>query len=199
MADFTISYGKTMKDEGGYANSSHDSGKETWKGIARFYHPTWKGWAIIDEAKGNTITLDRPDEWRVLNEILLPLVDLEVMVQHFYRENFWNAFVGGAIESQALADELFDIAVNMNPSRAKSFLQNGLNMLNSDQKHWPDIIVDGDIGPGTLSALRACTARGDLSLLLKIVNLQQGCHYLEQLKRPSQEVFARAWLSRVNI
>jgi hypothetical protein len=49
-----------------------------------------------------------------------------------------------------------------------------------------------------LAALRACEARGDLKLLLKVVNLQQGCHYLEQLKRPSQEGFARAWLSRVN-
>lgn len=207
MANFEISYTKTMKVEGEYANSSSDRGGETWKGIARKFHPTWKGWAIIDDGKSLLAvrkdialpTLDDTAMWKRINALLSADSDLEKLVQEFYREKFWNEFVGGAIDSQDLADELFDIAVNMGPARAKSFLQNGLNMLNSDQRHWPDISVDGDIGAVTLSALRACELRGDLPLLLKVVNIQQGCHYLDQLKRPSQEGFARSWLSRVDL
>lgn len=202
MSEFGLAYIKTMRDEGGYANSSSDRGGETWKGIARAFHPNWIGWGIVDDVKAKTgmrSTIDNLRAWRSVGAALEDIDQIERMVQEFYRKEFWNAIHGDEIESQAIANELFDIAVNMHPSRAKMFLQTALNLLNSDQKFWPDLVLDGNLGPKTFGALRACAARGDLPLLLKVINVQQGCHYLDQLKRPSQEGFARAWFSRVTI
>lgn len=202
MAEFSLAYIKTMNDEGGYANSSKDRGGETWKGIARVFHPMWGGWPIVDDIKakvGQRSTIDNLKAWRAVDSALAGIESLERMVQDFYKANFWNEIDGDSIDSQAIANELFDIAVNMHPSRARIFLQTGLNALNVDQKYWPDLVVDGKLGDKSFSALRACAARGDLPLLLKVLNIQQGCHYLDQLRRPSQEGFARAWLSRVDI
>jgi hypothetical protein len=44
------------------------------------------------------------------------------------------------------------------------------------------------------------TQRGDEEVLLKIMNVLQGMHYLNFIKQsPIQERFARGWFSRVSL
>ncbi|GAJ23902.1 unnamed protein product, partial [marine sediment metagenome] len=40
----------------------------------------------------------------------------------------------------------------------------------------------------------------DLSYLLKVMNILQGMHYIEYMRKsPTQEKYARGWLKRVKI
>ncbi len=65
---------------------------------------------------------------------------------------------------------------------------------------YDDIKVDGDIGSRTLAAMDRLLTLGDESTLLKVLNLLQGAHYIDFMRRaPVQEKFARGWLNRVDI
>ncbi len=48
MANFTQAYNLTSAHEGGYVNDAIDRGGETYRGISRVYHSSWKGWSNID-------------------------------------------------------------------------------------------------------------------------------------------------------
>lgn len=78
-----------------------------------------------------------------------------------YRRRYWNApaFDRVATRAPTLAAELFDTGVNMGPAVAAGFLQRVLNALNRGAADWPDIAVDGRVGPATLSALDRFLAR----------------------------------------
>jgi lysozyme family protein len=51
MAHFKTAYALTMGHEGIYSNNPKDRGGETYKGIARKFHPSWEGWKAIDRMK----------------------------------------------------------------------------------------------------------------------------------------------------
>ena len=59
---------------------------------------------------------------------------------------------------------------------------------------------DGVLGPGTLKCLNFYLSKDDPSLLLKIMNVLQGKHYLDYMdKSPTQEKYARGWFNRVTL
>jgi lysozyme family protein len=57
--------------------------------------------------------------------------------------------------SDAIAEELVDTGVNMGPAIAATMLQRSLNALNGQGKYYPDVVVDADVGPATIAALKA--------------------------------------------
>jgi len=122
MADFKAAFERTMSREGGYVFDPDDAGGETYKGIARRFHPSWDGWEIVDEIK----RFAQAD----LADVLDDNDTLQERVAAFYRAQFWNRFMGDAITDQRVAEELFDTAVNMGVHRAVTFLQRALNLLN---------------------------------------------------------------------
>lgn len=190
MADFDAAYAATAAIEGGYANRPLDRGGETYRGIARRRHPRWSGWCAIDAAKhapGFPAALARDP-------------GLARSVKHFYRVNYWDRFHGDEIPDQAVAAELFDTAVNMGIDTAVRFLQQGLDMLNRDQKNYPDIAVDGVCGPRTRATLQRLLALdGKPDNLLCLMNVLQGARYVDLLRRhPEQEEFIRGWLKRLS-
>ncbi len=190
MADFYVAYKLTMDNEGGYVNDPDDSGKETYKGISRRYHPNWAGWRKVDHAK----------EQKDFSIVLGGYSDLESDVRVFYKEQFWNIFLGDEISDQSLANELFDTSVNMSPARSISFLQEALNILNRDEMLYFDIVVDGQFGNRTMIALISYFTNDNVSYLVKIMNILQGMYYLRRIRgSPKQEKFARGWLNRVEI
>jgi lysozyme family protein len=188
MANFNISYSKTMGNEGFYADDPDDVGGETWKGIARYYHPTWDGWKIVDYEKA------QPNFPAGLKTNIV----LEEKVKSFYKANFWDVWLGDGYASQALADEMFDTGVNMGVSRAVNFLQEGLNLLNRNQIMYKDLVVDGKFGNNTFNTLDTFMKTNQTDFLIKIINVLQGMHYIEYMRKsPNQEKFARSWFSRV--
>jgi lysozyme family protein len=61
--------------------------------------------------------------------------------------------------SAAIAEEVVDTGVNMGPAVASIFLQKALNTFNNQGSDYPDLKVDGDVGPATIAALKALLAK----------------------------------------
>lgn len=177
--------------EGGYSDHELDPGGKTYRGISRVYWPNWPGWEIIDTESGGL-----EDE--------STLRRLDRLVQEFYRGEFWTRFQGDKVAdlSQEVATELLECSVNLGVHRCVEFLQEALNVLNLNQRAYMDLVVDGLLGPVTLDRLRLYLDTRPPSRkkaewrLLKVMNVQQGAHYFNQMKlHPDKEEF-RGWFDR---
>jgi lysozyme family protein len=163
MSDFLQAFERMIVNEGGYTlhNVPGDRGGMTYAGIARNSWPNWPGWQSIDA--GDT----PPAE----------------MVRGFYRANFWTAMRLEEVESQDVAQTMFDFGVNAGTSTAIKLAQ---------------IVVlttpDGKIGPKTLAALN----NYDADLFLAQYALAKLARY-EQIvsKDRSQGKFLLGWVRRV--
>ena len=95
----------------------------------------------------------------------------------------------------AVAEKLVDIAVNTGPARSSRWFQTGLNALNRDGKDYPDLKVDGQVGPATIRAYQSLeTSRGKVKaceLMIKALEGQQAYHYLSLT---NLETFTVGWL-----
>ncbi|EAA8047557.1 hypothetical protein DOF42_14990 [Salmonella enterica] len=103
-----------------------------------------------------------------------------------------------AIISHSIAAELCDTGVNMGPSIPIKYFQRWLNVFNDQQKIYPDLIADGQIGPRTLSALTFFLSHrrdeGEM-ILIRALNCSQGQRYLELAeKRQANESFVYGWI-----
>lgn len=118
-----------------------------------------------------------------------------------YRRIYWLRphFAEVAERAPALAAELFDTGVNMGTGIAARFLQRALNALNRNARDYPDMAVDGVIGPATLTALGAFLDHRSPSgeeVLIKAVEALQGERYLALAeRRPANEAFLYGWLA----
>jgi lysozyme family protein len=189
---FKDAFEKTMKHEGGYVNDEDDAGMETYMGISKRYHPGWIGWLYVDGYKNKSKTQ--------LSARLANDETLQEIVKDFYKENYWDTWRGDDFTDQNLANEMFDIAVNMGVIRASMFLQRSLNLLNRGQILFKNLVVDGKVGVKTMRALARIKQKGDVKYVIKLLNIFQGMHYIRYMeKSPIQEKYARGWLNRVTI
>lgn len=164
MAEFEPAFEKMILNEGGYSlhTVKADRGGMTYAGISRNFHPYWPGWRLIDEDPDNPV--------------------LTEMVREFYRENFWNRIHGDEIKSQAIAQSVFDFAVNAGIKTAVKLAQ---------------IIVkatpDGIMGPKTLEALNAKDEKVFVLsyALMKITRYAGICN-----RDRSQTKFLLGWVNR---
>jgi len=163
---FTHAFATTMQHEDGYANNPKDKGGETYMGIARNKHPWWLGWPLIDECLKH-------------NEPLSLVTDLADLVREFYHTEFWRPLQCHLIDpvSPEVAEELFEASVNCGPGNGIKFLQRALNALNNRDRLYPDLHVDGGIGPNTLRACLTCLTHRSPRLLVKCQNGEQYIHY----------------------
>lgn len=193
MANFITSYRITKANEGGYHNAtganSADRGGETFKGIARKIHPSWGGWVMIDDLKSKP---NFPNT--ALND-----PEINKLVLSFYKNLFWNPLKLDDIEHQGVANEMFDTAVNMGTGVASRFFQRSINYLNRNQTNFKNLNVDGVIGPVTLSTFNRLSSE-DKRHVFNLLNILQGARYINIIDSdPSQEVFIRGWLERVEL
>ena len=118
-----------------------------------------------------------------------------------YRRLYWirPRFDDVAARAPLIAAELFDTGVNMGPAVAAAFLQRALNALNRGASDYPDVALDGRVGPRTLAALDGFIARrGDSgeTVLLKAIEALQGERYVALAEsRPANEAFLYGWLA----
>lgn len=173
---FEAAFAKVVGIEGRYSNHPSDSGGETMFGI--------------------TIAVARAFGYMgLMNQ--MPLA----VAHDIYRQRYWDrlrlddvANVAGA----RIADEMFDTAVNLGAQSAGKYLQRSLNALNQQGAHYPDVLVDGDIGPVSIAALREFMRRrrGEgATVLLRALNALQGAFYIELAeRRHKDEAFVYGWL-----
>jgi lysozyme family protein len=120
-------------------------------------------------------------------------------VSLFYFEEWWLKLMCDKIESDALALELYEMAVNCGPVAAIKNLQKCLNALNNRHSYWPDLTVDGRIGMNTVAAANRAMAFVPLYVgrnVVKLFNCEQGARYMDIAeRRESQEVNLHGWLN----
>lgn len=97
-----------------------------------------------------------------------------------------------------IAEELVDSGVNCGPALPSKWLQRTLNLLNRQGKLFPDLVVDGVLGPATHKALMYVLyqrgAAGE-KIILRTLNCLQGVHYIEITeRRPANEEFFAGWM-----
>ena len=153
MADFLTAYAPLARYEGGLCNDPADRGGETYAGIARNFFPAWPGWALIDAARAHPSFQQGA---AAFSRYLSALPDLSDAVRDWYRTDWWERLGLGTLP-QALANEIFEQAVNLGKGGAGRLLQRVINAFNWDKAGkkplFPDLVVDGAIGPRTLDGL----------------------------------------------
>lgn len=189
MAQFDAAIRVILKHEGGYQNSSKDRGNyvsatgEWVEGkYPNFKSPTGKAIYQIGTNRGITA----PELYEYLGR--LPTVaDMknlsEMTAKEIYKENYWKPMRGNEINSQAIANIIFDGCVN----QGKGF------MLRSVQTVLK-IEVDGIVGPVTIAAINAANQ----GQLFKWIKEERRQRYLAIAKQPGQSGFLAGWLSRLN-
>lgn len=157
--------------EGGYVNDPNDSGGETNFGI--------------------TVAVARANGYNGAMRNLPRSVAFDI-----YLAKYWDAVKGDDLVklSEHVAEEVVDTSVNMGPKRAGKFLQRALNSLNNQAKLYPDLAVDGAIGPATVSALRGYLAERNELVLSRALNCLQGAYYIDLAeRREKDERFVYGW------
>lgn len=161
--------------EGGYVDHPNDKGGPTNWGITQ----------ATARAHGYT-----GDMRNLTREQALSILEAD----YWYGPRFDQV----ASVSSAIAAELCDTGVNMGPSVPVKWLQRWLNAFNNQQKLYPDLVADGQIGPRSISALKSyLAARGKdgEEVMLRALNCSQGQRYLELAEgRPANESFVYGWV-----
>jgi len=113
---FDNSFKKVVLDEGGYANDKDDTGGETYLGISRVHNPDLKMWKVIDTIKSNTGTKDINNKLKVIPSIIDE-------VKKVYKQRYWDCIQLDQLNSEELAHQIFDMAVNSGTNMAIKLAQ----------------------------------------------------------------------------
>jgi len=185
MADFEIAFNRTLSHEGGYVNDPEDAGGETYKGVARNANPNWKGWAIIDNLKKDVVNFPKN---------LDSDSALQSHLKELYKQKYWDINKLDSVVDQSIGNETFDTGINMGIKIAAKFIQEALNLLNRNEKNYPDLIEDGVIGNISLGILNS---HPKPKSVFKTMNGLQFMRYVKICKNnPSQEKYFNGWLTR---
>lgn len=172
MADFMTALRKTLNYEGGYADHPLDKGGKTKYGVTE---ETARRFGYRGEMRD--LSLD--------------------FAEHVYRLGYWDELNLNRMASQSVAESVFDAGVNCGTASAGIMLQRALNVLNLDQKLYPDLKIDGVVGPETLRCANTLAGR-DEQFLLRALAGERYHYYSEVVKKdPAQEVFFRSWIRRL--
>jgi lysozyme family protein len=180
MALFEPAFNELIKHEGGYVNDPDDHGGETYRGISRKNWPGWNGWADVDKIKSGHPQVGAIHELP-LQKALNSNADLQGRVKEFYRRNFWMPPME-AMSDQALANWLFDKAVNMGVRQAYKLMQRAVH-----------VDEDGVIG---LQTMRGINAADPVQLLADCRDQAKRFYVNLALHDPSQTRFLNGWLAR---
>lgn len=171
---FDRTWATTGPKEGGYVDHPADRGGPTNHGITeRVARANGYTGRMIDLTPSRAKIIGKTQYWDVLN--------LDKV----------------AVHSERIAAEMFDTIFNGGDVGA--WLQRLLNVLNRRGRVYPDMQVDGRIGPLTLEALRAYLAsrprpEGEL-VLLEGLNHIQGERFIRIAEaNATQEDFIYGWL-----
>lgn len=106
MADFEKAFKKIIANEGGYVNDKDDKGGETFMGITRKNHPNISLWEIIDDYIGVYGTTYGLVKYIKNNDKAMS------GIKNVYKKQYWDKLMLDRVNSQPIANELFDDCVN---------------------------------------------------------------------------------------
>jgi len=166
MADFDISFKRTFDRERGFVDPSpgYDGNDETNDGIDERYHPDIEVEDLTFEEK-----------------------------RDIYYRHYWLRCNLVSVDSQEMADMIFDAAFHCGPATSVILAQQAHNLL------FPaaPLKTDGILGPKTALALNIL-ARRYLPGYLNALIYCRVKYYLERLAaKPSKEPNRKGWLNRI--
>ena len=171
MANFENAFKTILGYEGEYSDDADDRGGKTRYGITEVV-------ARLSGYKGD------------MKE--LPLDTAKAI----YKIGYWDSINLDLISDDKIAEELFDISVNMGPGQAGFIVQEALNLLNRNATSWPDIKEDHIVGPETVGLVNKLIDSDKLALVKVINGLQFMTYVYIARKNPTQEKFFRGWIKR---
>jgi lysozyme family protein len=154
MADFFTAVSLTLAHEGGYTNNPADPGKATNMGITQDDLPAGVDVRYLTRAQA----------------------------QQIYQQKYWNPLYA-AIESQAVANKLFDLGVLFGIGTAIKIWQQTLGLA-----------ADGIFGPLTL---QLTNNRGETVLAAYLQNMISHARAVVAAD-PKTAVFLQGWINRIN-
>lgn len=149
--------------EGGYVNNPADPGGETNHGV--------------------TVAVARDAGYRgPMRELPKEFAQQIYARDYIERPNFHRVIA----LSPAVGEKLVDAGVNAGPGRSARWFQQALNHLSRGGADFALVVVDGQVGAQSLAAYQALERkRGRVKaceLTLKLVDVQQGAHYMSLAK-----------------
>lgn len=168
MAKFEIAIPHTLVWEGGYVHHPADPGGETNRGITD----------QLDGKIDGLVDLDGDGDGDVNIKGLT-----EAQAKEVYKRRFWDRMHGDEIESQLIANILFDGYVNCGG--------NGIKMI----QRIVNVMDDGMIGPKTLAAINSAD---EIVLYNKYKEARMDYYFDLVDKKPDLKVFLKGWLNRVD-
>lgn len=174
MNSFYKAVEKVLQVEKGYVNDPDDLGGETNWGITK---KTARLAGYFGPMKSMT----------------------KKQAKDIYKNRFWDKLGLDEIadDSEKLAYEMFELGVHSGPEVPGKFFQRILNVMNNREQYYKDIIVDGAVGPQTISAYNKYkTKRGSegIKVLEVLMNCMQGNRYVELCEaRELNEKYMYGW------
>ena len=161
-----------LRREGGYVDHPADRGGATNFGITHQTLSNYYGRAVL---KQEVMDLD------------------EDVARDIYERNY---FVGPRIDRlpSSIQPFTFDSAVNHGPRRAIKFVQSVCNQACYE----PVLSVDGAMGPNTRKAAYWAEQEMGEYFLKALLEERRNFYRLIVQARPSQEVFLKGWMNRVD-
>lgn len=175
---FNTALESVLKHEGYYVFNPSDKGGETYRGIARNFHPDWPGWVLVDREKESYGGVLRRNY-----KILHPL--MEGYVANFYKTKFWDRIYLDKVKDPNLQYIIFDAYVNSG-GNGITVLQRLLNSMG--QK----LAVDGAMGVRTVQAVNSVNAE-------RLFNSYKKARedYYRAIARGTNAQFLQGWLNRI--
>jgi len=169
-------------------NDPDDPGGITCCGITKRYQPNWSGWNLID--------LNRINDSNYKKELLKDDGPVMEAVFDYYYNQIWKKYNLDKYH-QELSFEIFDQTINPGPGGMGKNLQRCLNSFNWQNKYGEDLIVDGSVGPKTLSRLDQIVNDNRTMNLVYALNCMQGNYYVEVTERnKNQRKYFAGWMTR---
>lgn len=173
MINFKKAYEHIRKWEGNYSNLEHDSGGETYGGIARNYNKDWYGWIQLDSIKKQ-----KNLEWNAY------IPDIEYLVVHYYFTK-WREENYNKINDPYLASYLFDYSNSGNIAirHLKEILTNkGHNLDNNT-------ILD-------IKTVNAINRTNSQSLINELKEVRKKYYFNVTIRNPNLEMYLKGWVNR---
>lgn len=173
--------GIIQREGDAYTNDPNDSGGPTKYGVTQQALSSFRGKLVL------------PSDVEALQEPEAALI---------YRNLYYikPRFNDVATRSDSIALALVDAGVNCGIGTAGKFLQRSLNVFNNGGKLYPDTVVDGAVGDGTIAALNAFLAQRGINgaaVLLRAIQCLHGAYYIDLAEHtPVDENFVYGWINQ---